>query len=38
MSPEQKRLYYGYLVVAVIVVVGMVVINWIDTGCNPGNC
>jgi hypothetical protein len=38
MSPHQKRLYYGYVLVALMIVVGIALINWIDTGCAPGNC
>jgi hypothetical protein len=35
MSPYQKRLYYWDLLV---ILGGIVIINWMDTGCVPGNC
>jgi hypothetical protein len=38
MSPYQKRLFYWDLLVALIILVGILFINWMDTGCVPGNC
>ena len=38
MSLYEKRLYYGYLLAALMTLVGIAIINWIDTGCSSGNC
>jgi hypothetical protein len=38
MSAYEKRLYSGYLLAALMILVGIALINWIDTGCVPGNC
>jgi hypothetical protein len=38
MSLYQKRLYYWDLLVAVMILVGIALINWIDTRCIAGNC
>jgi hypothetical protein len=32
------RRLYGLFLLALIILVGVVVITWIDTGCAPGNC
>ena len=37
-SLYEKRLYYEYLVLVLMILVGIAIINWIDTGCSPGNC
>ena len=38
MSPYQKRLYYWDLLAALMILVGIALINWMDTGCVAGNC
>jgi hypothetical protein len=38
MSPYQKRLYYWDLLAALMTLVGVAVIDRMDTGCAAGNC
>ena len=38
MSLYEKRLYFEYLVVALMTLAGVAIITWVDTGCSPGNC
>jgi hypothetical protein len=38
MNPYQKRLLYLDLLAALMILVGIAFINWMDTGCAPGNC
>jgi hypothetical protein len=38
MSPYQKRLYYWDLLAALMILVGVAFIYWINSGCVPGNC
>jgi hypothetical protein len=38
MNPYQKRLLYLDLQAALMILVGITLINWMDTGCAPGNC
>ena len=33
-----KRLFYEVLALALIIVIGVVVVTWLDTGCSAGNC
>ena len=35
---EYKRLHVGYLLAALVVLAGIMLINWINAGCAPGNC
>jgi hypothetical protein len=37
MSAYQKQ-YYWDLLAALMILVGIVLINWMDTGCVAGNC
>jgi hypothetical protein len=38
MSPYEKRLYYEYLAVALMILVAVALITWMNTGCSSGNC
>jgi hypothetical protein len=33
-----KRLFYEVLVLALIILIGVAVVTWLNTGCAPGNC
>jgi hypothetical protein len=38
MSPYEKRMYYWDLLAALIILVGIALVNWTNTGCAAGNC
>jgi hypothetical protein len=38
MNTYQKRLLYLDLLAALMILVGIAFINWMDTECAPGNC
>jgi len=33
-----KRLLYEVLALALIILIGVAIITWLDTACVPGNC
>jgi hypothetical protein len=33
-----KRLLYEVLALALVILIGVAVVTWLDTGCAPGNC